>query len=72
MSFYILFYTVLIVALPVFLSSLLGVKCLIALVICFISFILYKSNPKYFLLYLSYISTYYSRLDFIVLVIYTS
>jgi type IV secretory pathway VirB3-like protein len=69
-SFYILFYIVLIVALFVFLSSLLGVKRLIALIIYFISSILYKSNPRYFLLYLRYISACYFRPDFIMLATY--
>jgi hypothetical protein len=72
MSFRILFYTVLIVALLIFLSSLLGVERPIALVICFMSSILRKSDPRYFLLYLRYISAYYSRPNFIILATYTS
>jgi hypothetical protein len=72
MSFRILFHTVLTVALPVFLSSLLGVKRLTTLAICFIASILRKSNPGYFLLYLRCVSTYYSRLDFIILAIHAS
>jgi hypothetical protein len=72
MSFRILFYTVLIVALPVSLSSLPRVKRPTASVICFMSSILRKSDPRYFLLYLRCISAYYSRLDFVILAIYTS
>jgi hypothetical protein len=67
-SFYILFRTVLIVTLPVSLSSLPGVKRSTALVIYFISSILRKSDPRYFLLYLRYITACYSRLNFIILV----
>ena len=60
MSFHILFRTILTVALPVSLSSLPGVERAIASVICFISSILRKSDPGYFLSYLRYVSTYYS------------
>jgi hypothetical protein len=71
-SFRILFHTVLTVALLVFLSSLPGVERPTALVICFMSFILYKSDPRYFLLYLRCVSAYYSRPDFIMLATYAS
>jgi len=59
-SFRILFRVVLIVALLISLSSLPRVKRAIALVICFMSFILRKSNPGYFLSYLRCVSTCYS------------
>jgi hypothetical protein len=72
MSFRILFYTVLTVALLVFLSSLLGVERPIALVICFMSSILRKSDPRYFLLYLRCVSACYSGPDFVMLATYAS
>jgi len=70
MSFRILFRTVLIVVLPVSLFSLSGVKRPITLVICFMSFILRKSDPGYFRSYLRYVSACYSGLDFVMLVMY--
>jgi len=71
-KFRILFRTVLIVTLSVSLSSLPGVKRPTASVICFISSILRKSDPGYFLSYLRYVSACYSGLDFVMLVTYAS
>jgi hypothetical protein len=72
MSFRILFRTVLTVALPVSLSSLPGVERPTASVICFMSFILRKSDLGYFLLYLRCVSACYSGLDFVMLATYAS
>ena len=71
-SFRILFRTVLIVAFLVSLSSLPVVKQPIASAICFISSIRRKSDLGYFLLYLRYISNYYSGLKFVILVTHAS
>jgi hypothetical protein len=72
MSFHILFCTVLTVALPVSLSSLPRVERPTASVICFMSFILRKSDLRYFLLYLKCVSACYSGLDFVMLAMYAS
>jgi hypothetical protein len=72
MSFRILFYIVLTIAFLVSLPSLPGVERPIVLVIYFMFSILRKSDPGYFLSYLRYVSTCYSRLDFVILITHAS
>jgi len=69
-SFYILFYIILIIAFFIFLSNLSKIKRLIILIIYFMFFILHKFDFRYFFLYLRYVNACYFELNFMMLATY--